>query len=113
MTSDRMARTRMRALGLWGEGRPSATAAVASLTAMQAQEHAYARWSVAQRVEGAIGASAVDRSFDDGDFLRTHVLRPTWHYVAREDLRWLMALSGHRVLSRSGRRSEELELDSA
>jgi hypothetical protein len=81
--------------------------------AMQAQEHAYARWSVAQRVEGGIGASAVDRAFDDGDFLRTHVLRPTWHYVAKEDLRWLLGLSGHRVLARSRRRSEELELDSA
>jgi len=112
MTADRMARTRMRALELWGDGVPSAGAAVASLTAMQAQEHAYARWSIAQRVEGEIGATTVDHDFDNGDFLRTHVLRPTWHYVAREDLRWLMALSGHRVLARTRRRSEELDLDS-
>ena len=32
----------------------------------------------------------VDTAFDDGHFLRTHILRPTWHYVAASDLWWLM-----------------------
>jgi hypothetical protein len=56
-------------------------------------------------------ASDVDHAFDRGDILRTHVLRPTWHYVAKGDLRWLMALSGPRVAARSSRRVRELELD--
>jgi len=113
--SDRIARIRMRALGLWQQAERSPEAVVAHLTAMQAQEHAFARWSVAQRTGGAAasvaGASSVDRAFDDGEILRTHVLRPTWHYVARRDLRWLMALSGPRVLARTARRCHDLELD--
>jgi hypothetical protein len=42
--------------------------------------------------EAAIGAA-----FDRGEIVRTHVLRPTWHFVAPEDLRWMQALTGHRV----------------
>jgi hypothetical protein len=44
------------------------------------------------RVPGATAAA-----FDAGHFLRTHVLRPTWHFVAPEDIRWLLALTGPRV----------------
>jgi hypothetical protein len=101
----------MRALGLWDSKLQSPESVVAHLTAMQSQEHAFARWSVAQRIEGTVKAADVDRAFDDGDILRTHVLRPTWHYVARRDLRWLMALSGPRVLARTVRRRRDLELD--
>jgi hypothetical protein len=90
---------------------PSPEAAVAHLVAMQAQEHAYARWSVAQRTRGQVNASVVDRAYDDGRFLRTHVLRPTWHYVARDDLRWLIGVSGPRVDARNARRYRELGLD--
>jgi len=39
----------------------------------------------------------LDRAFDAGEILRTHVLRPTWHFVAPEDLRWLLALTAPRV----------------
>jgi hypothetical protein len=77
---------------------------------MQAQEHRYAIWSVGQRTGGAT-RSDVDRAFDDGELLRTHVLRPTWHFVSSRDLRWLIGLSGPRVISRSARRHQELELD--
>jgi hypothetical protein len=78
---------------------------------MQAQEHTYARWSVAQRTTGSPAASAIDRAFDEGRFLRTHLLRPTWHYVAATDLRWLMRLSGPRVDAANGRRHQDLGLD--
>ena len=33
----------------------------------------------------------------DGRILRTHILRPTWHFVHRDDLRWLTALSAPRL----------------
>ena len=34
---------------------------------------------------------------DDGAVLRTHVLRPTWHFVRAEDIGWLLDLTGPRV----------------
>src|SRR5207249_8395450 len=91
-----IARHRMGALRLWGQGLPTPGEVVAHLTAMQAQEHRYALWSVAQRMRGSPVATALDRAFDEGAILRTHVLRPTWHYVAPQDLRWLVDLSGRR-----------------
>ncbi len=39
----------------------------------------------------------VQHSFDAGQFLRTHVLRPTWHFVTPGDIRWLLRLTGPRV----------------
>lgn len=80
---------------------------------MQAQEHPYARWSVAQRMARPTTAAEIDAAFDDGELLRTHVLRPTWHYVAPDDLRWLLTLSGPRVEAWNARRLDELELDIA
>ncbi len=108
MTAATIARTRMVSLGLWSPlGDPGEV--VSRLTAMQSQEHRYARWSVAQRC-GATAAQ-VDRAFDDGQILRTHVLRPTWHYVAPCDIRWLVALSGPILNRRNQRRYGELGLD--
>ncbi len=40
---------------------------------------------------------AVDRAFDEGRILRTHLLRPTWHFVAPADLRSFLSISGPRV----------------
>ncbi len=82
---------------------------MADLVAMQAQEHAYARWSVGQRCGAS--ASVVDAAFDAGEILRTHVLRPTWHYAAPADLRWLLELTGPRIHASAARRYAELELD--
>ena len=70
---------------------------------------AYARWSVGQR--SSTRASEVDAAFDAGAILRTHVLRPTWHFAATDDLRWLLALTGPILERRNARRDEELELD--
>lgn len=71
---------------------------VAWLGAVQAQDYPAAKWAVGQRLVGATDAS-VEAAVADGRILRTHVLRPTWHFVARDDFRWLLALSGPRVSS--------------
>jgi hypothetical protein len=64
--------------------------------AMQAQEFAVAKWSLGQR-STANGDATVQRLIDDGAILRTHALRPTWHFVAAEDIGWVQALTGPRV----------------
>jgi hypothetical protein len=66
-------------------------AVVEHLVAVQAQDVAGAKWALAQR-SGASEAE-IDRAFDAGEILRTHVLRPTWHFATRADLPWLMALT--------------------
>lgn len=110
---DWAARHRLGGQLLRGRGPADPAEAVSRLTAMQAQEHPYARWSVAQRTAGVAAASAIDSAFDEGRILRTHVLRPTWHYVAATDMRWLMRLSGPRVVAGNRRRYQELGLDTA
>src|SRR5439155_2269071 len=105
-----IARARMRAQCLWSSDFKDPQKALTHLVAVQAQEFAYARWSLAQR-SGDPASSVVQRAFDDGRILRTHILRPTWHFVAPRDLRWLMRLSGARVIAWNARRCRELGLD--
>ena len=71
-------------------------AVVRHLGAMQSQEYALARWSIGQRTHGFDDA-AVQSLVDDGRILRTHVLRPTWHFVAADDIAWIQALTSPRV----------------
>ena len=104
---------RMRNVGLWEQRDASPGEVVRDLLAVQSQEHRYARWSVAQRASQPLTGAEVDDAFDRGELLRTHVLRPTWHYVSPEDAGWLLELSGPLIESRMGRRHNELELDAA
>jgi hypothetical protein len=103
----------MRNLALWDPRAGSPADVVRDLVALQSQEHRYARWSVAQRASRPLTAADVDAAFDRGDVLRTHVLRPTWHYVSPGELRWLLELSGPLVEARMARRHDELQLDAA
>jgi hypothetical protein len=64
--------------------------------AVQSQDFGPAKWSLGQRLPGTTDAE-VQQSFDAGQFLRTHVLRPTWHFVTPEDIRWLLRLTGPRI----------------
>ena len=78
-------------------GNPLATAVdvVTSLCAIQAQDYAGSKWAVGQRVQGATDAT-IERAFNEGAILRTHVMRPTWHFVASADIRWLLNLTAAR-----------------
>ena len=82
------------------------------LGAVQAQDFAGAKWSLGLRLKGA-GDADVERDFNDGKILRTHLLRPTWHFVAREDIRWLLALTAPRVHQANALMYRKLGLDGA
>lgn len=66
------------------------------LGAVQAQEYAFAKWAVAQRTRG-VKETEVEQAFTDGTILRTHALRPTWHFVAPADIRWMLQLTAPRI----------------
>ncbi len=83
---------------------------VAWLGAVQAQEYPGARWALGQRAKGLTDA-AVEEAFDAGRILRTHVMRPTWHFVTPADIRWLLTLTAPRVHAVSAYYYRRLELD--
>ena len=79
--------------------------------AMQAQEYEPAKWALGLRMPDGTTSAKVERACDEGRILRTHVMRPTWHFVAAADIRWLLELTAprvHRILSYYNR---ALELD--
>ena len=75
---------------------PSAADVVRLLGCVQSQEYAHALWSLGMRTSG-LRAADVQAGFDRGDFLRTHILRPTWHFVPAEDIRWILEVTAPRV----------------
>jgi hypothetical protein len=100
----------MHATRLAGEPFTTVPEVVRHHLAMQAQDYAPAKWAIGQRADGLVDAD-VDRAVTEGSIVRTHVLRPTWHLVAREDLRWLMGISGPRVQQGNAGRYRDLGLD--
>lgn len=92
-----VARLRLRGQRLVGEPLADPVAVVRHLGAMQSQEFPYALWSIAQRTSGDLALGDVRKFVDDGAIVRTHALRPTWHFLAPEDLGWIQALTGPRV----------------
>ena len=95
-TPDELIIERLRNQHLMQPGRRDPVQVVASLGAMQAQDFPAAKWAVGLRAPGCHNAS-IEEAFNSGAILRTHVLRPTWHFVAAADIKWLVELSAPRV----------------
>jgi DNA glycosylase AlkZ-like len=108
-------RLRLRVQGLRDPDGASASSVVKRFVAVQAQEFLPAQWGLAARVrdERRPDAASVAASIDRGSILRTHVLRPTWHFVSRTDARWLMELSASRVRQLQTTMLRTLGLDGA
>ena len=70
---------------------------VAWFGAVQAQEYGPAKWGLGLRSPPGTTDAAIERAIDRGRILRTHILRPTWHFVAAADIRWMLELTAPRV----------------
>lgn len=110
MDSDRVLSQRLATQRLSSAPLPRAADAVRLLTCVQSQERDHAFFSLGLRTKGSTYA-AVRGEHDEGALLRTHILRPTWHFVAPEDLRWILALTSPRVLAGMAGRHRQLGLD--
>ena len=78
--------------------------------AMQAQDYLGAMWAIGLRMSNAIEAE-IEQAIADGEIVRTHPMRDTWHFVAAADVRWLLALLAPRKIAGSVPRYRQLELD--
>ncbi len=81
---------------LWGPPAGSAAAVLDRFAASQGQDLTPSAWALAQRA-AFLTEDAVRAECDAGAILRTHLLRPTWHFVAAADLRWLLTATAPRV----------------
>jgi hypothetical protein len=77
---------------------------------VQAQDYGAAKWALGLRLQNVTDED-IELAFSEGTILRTHVMRPTWHFVSPADIRWLLALTAPRVLAASGYWYRKLELD--
>jgi hypothetical protein len=91
-----IARQRLVNQGLVKPVLKTALEVVEMLCAVQSQDYAGGKWGIAQRTDGLTDAQ-IEKEIDDGSIVRTHVLRPTWHFVAAADIGWMLALTGPRV----------------
>lgn len=66
--------------------------------AVQAQEYRMVKWALGIRLKSAT-LQTINDAYQRGDILRTHVMRPTWHLVAAEDIRWMLKLSSRRIIA--------------
>jgi hypothetical protein len=102
-------RLRLRNQWLAGAAVRTPVEVVSHFGAVQSQELGPAMWAIGLRSKG-LAQSDVTRAYDAGEIVRTHVLRPTWHFVAPGDLRWMLALSAPRLRAAARSRFAELGL---
>jgi hypothetical protein len=83
---------------------------VSWMGAMQAQDYNMAKWAIGVRLPGSTDA-AIEDAFNKGTILRTHVLRPTWHFVSADDIYWMLALCAPHMNVSMKSRHKQLGLD--
>ncbi len=82
---------------------------VSWMGAMQAQDYNMVKWAIGIRLPELTG-NMVETAINNGEVLRTHVLRPTWHLVAPEDIRWMLELTAPRIKIAARSRDKDLGL---
>jgi hypothetical protein len=75
--------------------------------AMQAQDYSMAKWAVGSRLPGSTD-NAIQEAFQKGEILRTHIMRPTWHFVSADDICWMLELTAPHVKASIRTRHKEL-----
>jgi hypothetical protein len=79
--------------------------------AIQAQDYEMSKWAVGMRLPAAT-TEQIETAISTGELVRTHILRPTWHLVHPEDVRWMMTLTAPYIEQAMGTYNRKLELDS-
>jgi hypothetical protein len=80
--------------------------------AMQAQDYNQAKWAIGVRLPH-LTEKLIESAFNNGEIIRTHLMRPTWHFVSADDIYWILELTAPQIKSTTKSRNRDLELTEA
>lgn len=83
---------------------------VSWMGAMQAQDFAMSRWAIGKRVPDSTEKSIVE-AYNQGEIIRTHLMRPTWHFAAAVDIHWMLDLTAPQIRKVMKTNDKRLELN--
>lgn len=82
------------------------------LGAVQSQDYSGAKWALGMRLKNSTD-ELIEKAFTNGEIIRTHIMRPTWHFVHPDDARWMLDLTARRIQALAKGRHKQLEIDDA
>jgi len=109
MTHSGISTLRMRNQQIEGSEFQSVKELVNWMGAMQAQDFAMAKWAVGCRTKHTTEKSFME-AYHQGEIIRTHLMRPTWHLVSSDDIYWMLELTGPQIKPLLKLRNRQLEL---
>lgn len=77
--------------------------------AMQAQDYNQAKWAIGARLPH-LTEEQIESAFNQGEIIRTHLMRPTWHFVSPDDIYWILELTAKQIRSTTKLRHRNLGL---
>ncbi|MDP4208282.1 MAG: winged helix DNA-binding domain-containing protein [Bacteroidota bacterium] len=77
--------------------------------AMQAQDYAMSKWAIGIRLPNSTD-TIIESAIDNGEIIRTHLLRPTWHFVSSDDIYWMLDLTAPQIKTITKSRNKDLGL---
>ena len=110
MNSDDILRMRLRTQLLDAPCTGAPRDVVSHMLAMQAQDYGASVWGIGLRLSNATLA-VVEQAIADRMIVRTWPMRGTLHFLAAEDVRWMLSLLPQRAIARAKARERQLDLD--
>lgn len=110
MTTKDIVRLRLANQQIAGQVFTQPAELVSWMGCVQAQDYAGAKWAIGNRIK-KITDAAIEQHFNEGNVLRTHVLRPTWHFVSPKDIHWMLHLTASKIRSFSKGYNKQLGID--
>lgn len=109
MVSNKIAHARLASQGIANPDFEQPGDVVAWLGALQAQDYTGSLWTIGLRMATAT-ESLIEQAVADRTIVRTWPMRGTLHFVAAQDVRWLLALLTPRRITQAARRHAQLAL---
>jgi hypothetical protein len=100
---------RLAAQHVAGNKLSTVTEVVSWLGAMQSQDLNSAKWAIGARLPGST-EEAVEKAINEGVIIRTHLMRPTWHFITATDYPAILELTAPNVRATLKSRRKQLEL---
>lgn len=109
MTLSDIAQIRLKNQQITKSEYKSAKDIVSWMGAMQAQDYLMSKWAIGVRLPKTTDKE-IHKAISDGDIIRTHVLRPTWHLIVPEDIHWMLSLTAPQVKKLMKTHDKQLEI---